>query len=201
MTDTKRFVLATFNPDKLKEIRSIWQDVGWELISLNAFPDAVPVPETGETFLDNALIKARAAFDRTRLPSVADDSGLEVDRLNGKPGVHSSRFAGKNASYAENNAKLLRLMEGVPEAERTARFRCVVALVEDGCEHWVEGTCEGLILSKPQGLSGFGYDPLFYLPETGKTFAEMTGAEKHAVSHRGEAFRRMSEAIRNCRGR
>ena len=199
MTCSPRFVLATFNVDKLREIQSIWRDKGWDLVSLKSYPNATPVPETGDTFQDNALIKARAAFQVTGLPSIADDSGLEVDYLDGRPGVYSSRFAGEDVTYRDNNEKLLRLMSDVPESKRTARFRCVVALVDEASEHWVEGTCEGLILFDYRGTEGFGYDPLFFVPEKGKTFAEMTGPEKHAISHRGQAFRRMAEFIRQHR--
>ncbi len=196
MTFSRQFVLATFNADKLLEIQAIWRDEGLDLVSLMSYPNATSVPETGDTFQENALIKARAAFQLTGLPSVADDSGLEVDCLDGQPGVYSSRFAGEDVTYRDNNEKLLSMMQDVPASERTARFRCVVALVDEASEHWVEGTCEGCILFDYRGTDGFGYDPLFFVPEKGKTFAEMTGAEKHEISHRGQAFWKMAEFVR-----
>lgn len=197
LTMSSQFVLATFNPNKLKEIQEIWKEEGWDLVSLTSYPDAEAAEETGDTFLENALIKARAAFALTHLPSLADDSGLEVDFLDGDPGVRSARFAGDDVSYQANNEKLLQLMQGVPENERTARFRCVVALIDSEGEAWVEGRCEGRIITELKGTEGFGYDPLFLIPEKGKTFAEMSGVEKHAISHRGIAFRNMAALLKN----
>ena len=144
--------------------------------------------------------KACTAFQETGLPSLADDSGLEVDFLKGAPGVFSSRFAGEHATYDENNEKLLRLLEGVPDAKRIARFRCVVAYVDDRQEHCVEGVSEGIILEARRGGGGFGYDPIFFLPEQGRTFAEMTRDQKNAISHRGRAFRRMGEFLSTLEG-
>lgn len=191
-----RLVLATQNPDKLKEIQEIMQDSPVRLVSLLDYPDVKEVVEDGDTLLDNAIIKARAAYALTGLPSIADDTGLEVDALNGAPGVYSSRYSGEHATYAENVAKLLDQMQGLPESSRrTARFRCVVALVDGKNTHWVDGVCEGTILNERKGDSGFGYDPVFYVPELGKTFAEATADEKHAVSHRGRAFRKMKEKL------
>ncbi len=192
----RRFLLATRNSDKFKEIREILGGNGWELLSLEDFPETVEVVEDGKTFSENALKKARAAFTATRIPSLADDSGLEVDYLNGVPGVLSSRFAGENASYRDNNEKLLRLMKDVPWEKRKAKFRCVVALVNEEEEKWVEGVCNGIIFSEYRGGDGFGYDPLFFVPEENKTFAEMTGREKNKISHRGKAFRKMAELLR-----
>ena len=190
-----RLVLATQNPDKLKEIQEIMKGCPIRLVSLLDYPDVKEVVENGDTLLDNAIIKAKAAYALTGLPSIADDTGLEVDALNGAPGVYSSRYAGESATYAQNVIKLLKSMKDVPEAERTARFRCVVALVDGENTHWVDGVCEGSILNEPRGDSGFGYDPVFDVPEFGKTFAEMTADEKHAVSHRGKAFRKMKERL------
>jgi len=191
----RRFLLATRNRDKFKEIREILGKNEWELLSLEDFPETVEVVEDGKTFYENALKKARAAFTATRIPSLADDSGLEVDYLDGVPGVLSSRFAGENASYRDNNEKLLRLMKEVPWEKRKAKFRCVVALVNGEEEKWVEGVCNGIILSEYRGGDGFGYDPLFFVPEENKTFAEMTVREKNKISHRGKAFRKMAELL------
>ena len=193
----KRIVLATFNKDKVKEIQRILLPAGFELSSLGEFPDACEIVEDGKTLLENALKKAKASFRWTGLPSLADDTGLEVDALNGLPGVRSSRFAGAQASYRENNEKLLRLLQGVQRELRTARFRTVVAFVDGERERWVEGVSEGVILERYQGSSGFGYDPLFFVPEKNKTFAEMTTEEKNTISHRGIAFRKMADLLEN----
>jgi XTP/dITP diphosphohydrolase len=166
----------------------------WSLRSAADFNLEEPV-EDGLTLLDNAWIKARSVHERTGLPALADDTGLEVDALNGAPGVYSSRFAGETATYADNNAKLLKLLEGIPPDRRTARFRCVAAFVDENVEAWTEGACEGVILNSLRGGSGFGYDPLFYVTELGKTLAECGMAEKNRISHRGRAFRRMAERL------
>jgi len=189
-------LLATRNRDKFKEIKEILGENKWKLLSLEHFPETAEVIEDGKTFSDNALKKARAAFKATGIPSLADDSGVEVDYLNGAPGVFSSRFAGEKASYRDNNEKLLSLMKDVPMERRKARFKCVVALVDDKEEKWVEGVCDGIILSEYRGENGFGYDPLFFVPEKNKTFAEMTRREKNEISHRGKAFRKMAELLR-----
>lgn len=190
-------VIATRNRDKVREIRYIIKDEKWELLSLWDFPTMAEVIEDGKTLLENALKKSRASFVWTGIPSLADDTGLEVDRLNGAPGVRSSRFAGEKVSYHQNNEKLLRLLKGVPLEERTARFRCAVAFIDKKGEQWVEDTCEGIILSEYRGDGGFGYDPLFYIPAIGKTFAEMSPEEKNAISHRGKAFRKMAWQLKN----
>lgn len=188
----KTFLLATRNIHKAAEIRQILYHGDWELLSLDAFPDASEVEEIGATFLENALLKARAAFQETGVIAIADDSGLEVDSLQGAPGVRSSRFAGESGDYRKNNEKLLRLMEGVPTERRTGRFRCVVALVDGEEEHSEEGVCEGIILDVLRGGGGFGYDPVFWLPHLNRTFAEISPEEKNRISHRGIAFRRIA---------
>ncbi|MBN2030552.1 XTP/dITP diphosphatase [bacterium] len=192
-----QLVLATRNRDKVKEIRHIMMNGHWEFLSLLDFPEMAEVAEDGKTLLDNALKKARAAYRWTKTASIADDTGLEVDQLNGDPGVRSSRFAGENVSYRDNNEKLLRLLQDVPREKRTARFRCIVVFADGRKEKWVEGICEGIVLSEYCGVGGFGYDPLFYVPEKGKTFAEMSREEKNAISHRGKAFRLMGEWLKN----
>jgi len=194
---TKRIVVATRNAGKLAEIRHALDFPGWHFVSmdeLGAFPE---VEETGETFRDNALIKAEVARERFALPALADDSGLEVDALNGEPGVLSARYAGTPSSDTENNVKLLRELEHAPEDRRAARFRCVMVLIdEDGTVIEAQGTCEGRIAVIPSGEHGFGYDPLF-LPDAtpGRTMAELTLEEKNAISHRGAALRALREEL------
>jgi len=194
-----RLVIATRNQDKVREICDIMKNEKWELLSLLDFLKMAEVIEDGKTLLDNALKKARASFVWTGIPSLADDTGLEVDRLDGAPGVWSSRFAGEKVSYRRNNEKLLRLLKGVPRGERTAHFRCTVAFVDRKGEQWVEDVCDGIILPEYRGKGGFGYDPLFYVPEIGKTFAEMSPEEKNEVSHRGKAFRKMAELLKTLK--
>lgn len=190
-----RVVLATANPDKAQEIAEILGSA----VDLVPRPEDVPdVDETGETLAENALLKARALCVATGLPALADDTGLEVDALGGAPGVRSSRYAGEGATYADNVAKLLAEMAGVPEDRRTARFRTVaVVAFPDGREVVAEGAVEGRITTAPRGAGGFGYDPVFVPDEdpAGRTFAEMPPAEKHALSHRGRAVRALAGAL------
>lgn len=165
----------------------------YEILSLASHPDAPDVEETGETFKENAILKATEYARFTGELTLADDSGLEVDALEGAPGVYSSRFA---PTDAERNAKLLKLMENVPDDRRTARFRCVIAIVEpNGRIETTEGTVEGVIAHEPKGEHGFGYDPVFYVPELGKTMAELTSAEKNAISHRGKALEKAKKLL------
>jgi XTP/dITP diphosphohydrolase len=188
-------VLATANPDKAREILAILGAagiVGWPR------PDGVPdVDETGETLLDNARLKAVALVEATGRPAVADDTGLAVDALGGAPGVYSARFAGPDATYADNVARLLNELEGIDEAKRTARFETVaLALFPDGTEVWATGVVEGRISTESRGRGGFGYDPVFVPDEgDGRSFAEMAPLEKHALSHRGRAFRALAAEL------
>jgi len=188
-----RIVLATANPDKAREIEELLD--GFELVPRPAsLPD---VEETGATLVENALLKAHAVCDATGEPAVADDTGLEVDALDGAPGVFSARFAGPAATYDENVAKLLAALDGVPEDARRARFRTVAAArFPDGREVVAEGAVEGTIADARRGRGGFGYDPVF-VPDDGdgRTFAEMTLAEKQAVSHRARAFSALAKAL------
>ena len=182
-------VVATKNPGKLIEIREIL-DSNVRVRSLDDFPDVGDIVEDGRTFEANAIKKARAASFHTGQVSLADDSGLEVDALDGAPGVYSARFAGDNATDEQNNRKLLGLLRDIPGAERTARFRCVIAIGDpDGSVRTVEGKAEGLILRGPRGTGGFGYDPLFLVPGIRRTFAELAPDEKNRLSHRGKAIR------------
>ena len=182
-------VLATGNRGKLREIRQILVDLPVRARALSDFPDVGEIAEDGETFRANAEQKARAVHARTGLLAVADDSGLCVDRLGGAPGVRSARYAGENATDAENNRKLLAAMEGVPAGNRGAAFVCCVcAFPVEGGPAFLEGECRGVLLAAPRGDNGFGYDPLFLYPEEGLTFAELPAAIKNRVSHRGRAF-------------
>ncbi len=181
-----QLVFATRNAHKLREVRALLDGTGVELRSLDDLGLDVDPPETGATFADNALQKARFVHDLTGLPCIADDSGLEVDALDGAPGVHSKRFS-EVATDAANNALLLRRLDGVED--RRARFRCVLALVGLGEPVTVEGRCEGRIATAPRGEAGFGYDPLFLPDEApGRSMAELSLARKNAISHRGRAF-------------
>ena len=187
-----RVVVATGNHGKLEEIRSALDFAGWRFLAGTDLDAEWPSPEEdGETFEDNARIKAVAARERFGIAALADDSGLEVDALDGAPGVFSSRFAGPCATDAENNARLLLALEGMPAAERTARFRCTIVLIgENGIETVATGACEGAIGFAPKGDGGFGYDPLFLPAATpGRSMAELSLAEKNAISHRGAALR------------
>jgi len=193
--ERRRVVLATRNRDKLREIARLLDPERFKLLTLDDFDDFPEVEEDGATLEENALKKAREVAAATGLLTVADDTGLEVDALGGRPGVYSSRYAGENATYADNVQKLLRELQGVPREKRAARFRCVAAIVDGEREVTAEGVCEGVILEEPRGEGGFGYDPVFFVPEVGKTFAEMSTEEKNAISHRGKAFRKAAEIL------
>ncbi len=189
-------VLATGNRDKVRELAHALLGLSLRVVAVGDLGTWPEVEETGATLAENAFLKVRAALARTGLPSMADDTGLEVDALGGAPGVYASRYAGEDATYADNVRKLLRAMEAVPEERRTARFRCVVALADpDGREAMVEGVCEGRIRFAPSGEGGFGYDPVFWVPEVGRTFAEMTLEQKSVYSHRGRAVRAAREVL------
>lgn len=194
----RRVVVATANRGKLAEIRSALDFGGWEFVTatdLGAEP--LEVEETGDTFEANARLKARAYHEAFGMPALADDSGLEVDALAGEPGVYSSRYAGEDATDAENNVKLLGALAEVPTEMRTARFRSVIVFVdEDGSETVAVGACEGSIGYEARGVGGFGYDPLFQPAVTpGRTMAELELAEKNAISHRGAALRALRERL------
>jgi XTP/dITP diphosphohydrolase len=193
-------VVATSNAGKLVEIRSALHGAGWRFVAAGELDAAWPDPEeTGVTFEANARIKARAAHERFGMAALADDSGLEVDALDGEPGVYSSRYSGPCATDAQNNERLLTALNEVPEEQRTARFRCsVVLLGEDGAETVASGSCEGRIGFEPVGEGGFGYDPLF-LPDAapGRSMAQLTPIEKNQLSHRGAALRSLAELLAN----
>ena len=190
-----RLVCASANPDKVAEIQDLLNGVAELLPRPASVGDIV---EDAATLLGNARLKARAICAATGLAAVADDTGLEVDALNGAPGVHTARFAGEHATYADNRAKMLDALRGVAVASRTARFR-TVALVAypDGKERWAEGVCEGVIAEEERGVRGFGYDAVFVPREgDGRTFAEMSVDDKHALGHRGKAFRALAAVLR-----
>lgn len=185
----KTLVLATFNRHKAAEILAILPDLGLEIKTLSDFPGAVPAVEDGATLEENALKKALAAARFTGLPALADDTGLEVDALGGAPGVRSARYAGEDASSAQNNALLLASLANVPPEKRAARFACVVALaLPSGATAAARGTLEGAITPAPRGANGFGYDPLFLVGEGPLTLAELSEEAKNALSHRARAL-------------
>lgn len=187
MTSIRRLVLGTHNPGKVEEFRALLSSLDLDLIPASDLPDAPDVAETADTLTGNAKMKARAFFETTRLPSLADDTGLEVDALDGKPGVHTARFAGADATADDNKRRLLDVMEG--KNDRRARFRTVIALVnDDGSVRTFEGTCEGTISTEPRGKGGFGYDPLFVPEGSHQTFAEMSPQAKNEISHRRKAL-------------
>ena len=196
----KELVLASGNKGKLAEFQRLLEGLDVQIHSMKEYPEIGEIVEDGSTFAENALIKARAVCKATGKPAMADDSGLAADALNGAPGIYSARFAGEQRSDADNNAKVLQLLEGVEDSKRTARFFCVIAIVlPDGREYTVEGTCEGTILRALRGEGGFGYDPLFYVESLDKTFAELTMEEKNRISHRGHANRKAVEIIRGLK--
>ncbi|MCE5203164.1 MAG: RdgB/HAM1 family non-canonical purine NTP pyrophosphatase [Coriobacteriales bacterium] len=193
-----RVIIASTNAGKVAEIRSALSTPGWAFITVEDLgAEPLEVQETGETFLDNARLKAKAYAQHFGMPALADDSGLEVDALRGAPGVRSARYAGEPGDDRANNARLLSEMEGVPEEARTARFRSVVVLAwPQGRELVAGGVCEGRIGFRPVGTHGFGYDPLF-LPDAtpGRAMAELDLAEKNTISHRGAALRKLHDLL------
>ena len=192
----EKIIFATGNKDKLKEIRMILKDLPVEIVSMKEAGCAIDIVEDGRTFEENALIKARAIHDITGALVLADDSGLEVDYLDKAPGIYSARFLGEDTSYDIKNNYILDKLKGVPDEKRTARFVCAVAAVfPDGEEFTRRGTIEGIIGYEIAVENGFGYDPIFYVPEYGCTTAELSAEDKNAVSHRGKALRAIREVI------
>lgn len=193
-----KLVVATNNPHKVKEIVNILKGQNYEILSLKNFPDAPVVIEDGSTFEENAVKKSSIIAKHTGLLALADDSGLEVDVLNGEPGVKSARFAGENATDEDRNRKLLNLIRDVPESKRNARFKCAIALSNpQGDTHVVLGVCEGSIAFEPRGNKGFGYDPIFVVPCYGKTFAELGPDIKNRISHRAIALQQILKVLSN----
>ncbi|HAA88990.1 MAG TPA: non-canonical purine NTP pyrophosphatase [Peptococcaceae bacterium] len=197
----KKIVIASRNPGKIAEFRQLLAELPLEVLSLLDFPEIPEILESGLTFRENALLKARTVTSYTGLTALADDSGLEVDYLGGAPGVYSARYAGPECDDAANNQKLLAELAGVPLEKRTARFRCVIAITTPrGEEFFCEGVCEGKIGYTPRGESGFGYDPLFIVPALGKTFAELGPEVKNRISHRAQAMRLAREILERLVG-
>ncbi len=191
-----KLLIATRNPDKREEIKELLGKLPLELKYVEDYPDLPEVKEDGKTFEENAMKKATTLAQLSGLLTLAEDSGLEVDALGGMPGVRSARFAGEKATYYENNKKLLMVMKNIPPERRNARFRCVVALASpERSLFLVEGYCDGLISQEPRGEHGFGYDPVFYLPQYGKTFAELGPEVKNQISHRAQAFKKFLEKL------
>ncbi len=192
-----KIIFATGNKDKVKEIQMILADLGLEVITMKDAGISIDIEENGATYEENAMIKARAVAAYTKAIVMADDSGLEIDYLNKEPGVYSARYLGEDTSYRIKNANLISRLEGVPDEKRTARFVCAIgAVFPDGTEVTTRGTIEGRIGYEEKGSNGFGYDPIFYVPEFGKTTAELSEEEKNRVSHRGNALRLMKEELK-----
>ena len=198
----ERIALATHNPHKLRELRRICGEwpVDWVSVETHDPADFPDVEETGDTYLENASLKARAVAEALALPALADDSGIEVDALGGRPGPRSARYAGETATDEQNLAALIQAIRGVPGSGRTARYRCVAALAMPGGDliH-TDGTCEGTLRTDRAGSGGFGYDPIFVPVGRDRTMAELTDEEKDRISHRGRAFRALREALEGDR--
>ena len=189
-------LIATTNPGKLREIKAVFAGLPLQFEDLRQYPDLPAAVEDADTFMGNAEKKALYYAEQTGLPALADDSGLEVDCLGGRPGVHSARFAGRHGDDQANNAKLIELLRNVPLEERSARFRCAIVVADCGAVRaQAEGTIEGLIIDEPRGENGFGYDPYFLLPDLGKTTAELAPEHKNRISHRGQALRSILDVL------
>lgn len=194
----RKVVLATGNAGKARELSALLQGLGMEIV-LQTSLGVTEADETGQTFVENAILKARNAAAQTGLPAIADDSGLEVDALGGQPGIHSARYAGPGADDGANLQKLLKALEQVPEAERGARFRCVLVYMrhaQDPAPLICEGIWEGRVLTAPRGSNGFGYDPVFLVPERSCSSAELSPEDKNRLSHRGKALSRLAAHFR-----
>ena len=192
-----KIVLATHNRGKMEEMSAILSHLPVEILTLDSFPQIGDIPETGVTLKENAFIKAETVHKITGLPALADDTGLEVDALDGAPGVFSARYAGEDATFYDNCTKLIKELDDIPSGKRTARFRTVISFVKNEKKLWAEGIVEGVILDHMKGEGGFGYDPIFYYPKLKKTFAELKKDEKNNISHRGKALRKFKEILEN----
>ena len=193
----QKIVFATGNEGKMREVRLILQDLGFPVLSMKEAGVSLDIEENGTTFAENAMIKARAVWEKTGGIVLADDSGLVVDYLGGEPGVYSARYLGEDTSYEIKNQAIIDRLADAKEEERTARFvSAIAAVLPDGSELVTEGTVEGLIAHEPAGNGGFGYDPIFYLPEYGVTSAEIPIEKKNEISHRGKALEAMKKALK-----
>ena len=192
----QRIIFATGNKNKIREIHEILGDLGWEILSMKEAGIDLDIVEDGTTFEENALIKAKAVAAQCNDIVLADDSGLEIDYLNKEPGIYSARYMGEDTSYDIKNQALLDRLDGVPDEKRTARFVCAIAAaMPDGCCEVVRGTMEGIIGHKIAGENGFGYDPIFFLPECGCTSAELSPEKKNELSHRGEGLKKIRKIL------
>ncbi len=190
-----KLVVATNNQGKVKELKKLLEPLGFEPVSLKDEGIEIEVVEDGETFAENARLKAEAVYNIVHCPVIADDSGLEIDFLDGAPGIYSARYAGENATDKERMEKVLSELEGTDESLRTARFVCALyCILDDETEYSVLGTCDGVIGTEPVGENGFGYDPIFVLPD-GRTMAELDASEKNEISHRANALRKLAEVL------
>ena len=195
MSRGRKLVLATHNVHKQEEMNALLNHMGIDILGLDEYPQIGDIEETGTTLIENSFIKARTVFQITGLPALADDTGLEVDALDGAPGVYSARYAGENPTFQDNVNKLLGKLEGLREKERTARFRTVISFVDGTRELHAEGVVEGIITLDSRGADGFGYDPIFLPEGYGLTFAQMSQAEKNKISHRGRALIKMKKLL------
>ena len=191
MIDLNTIVLATHNQDKKIELQDALSEFSVTILSLHDFPHIGEIEETGETLVENSMLKAKTVYNLTNLPAIADDTGLEVDSLAGAPGVYSARYAGEDVTYSDNVNKLLNEMKGISSRKRGAQFRTVISFIDGERELWTEGIIKGEIGEMPVGNSGFGYDPIFFIPELNKTFAELSTEEKNKISHRGLAMKKL----------
>ena len=192
-----KIVIATHNKDKFKELYHGLKDLPVDLLNLYDFPEIEEIEENGKTLEENAFIKARTVYKKTGFAAIADDTGLEVDALNGAPGVYTARYAGENCSYSDNVNKMLLEMKNVPKTQRTATFKTVMTFVSERKELISEGKVEGMIAENKKGIAGFGYDPIFYVVEERKTFAEMTIDKKNIISHRARAIMNLKHDLRS----
>jgi XTP/dITP diphosphohydrolase len=193
----RRIILATRNEGKIREVKAMLEDLNIEILSLNYYKDIPEVREDGKSFFENALKKAKVISEHTGEMVLSDDSGLEVEYLGGEPGVYSARYAGHDATDSSNIKKLLKRLEGIPMEKRTASFRCVLVFYRPDGKHWeFEGRLHGIINDKPIGDGGFGYDPIFLLPEFGLTVAQLPLDEKNKISHRAQAVNKFKQACK-----
>ena len=196
MAELNTIVLATHNRDKREELQEALSEFTLEILSLNDFPFIGEIEEVGQTLLENSSIKAKTVHNLTQMPVIADDTGLEVEALNGAPGIYSARYAGEDVTYEDNVNKLLAEMEDIPLENRKAQFRTVISFVDKDRELWTEGTIKGIIGETAKGKNGFGYDPVFFVPELEKTFSELSIGEKNKISHRGLAMKKFRILLR-----
>tara|TARA_B100001146_G_C16150819_1_gene421094 strand:+ start:350 stop:967 length:618 start_codon:yes stop_codon:yes gene_type:complete len=196
MSELNTIVLATQNRDKREELQEALSEFTVKILSLNDFPFIGEIEEVGQTLQENSMIKAKTVHNLTQLPVIADDTGLEVEALNGAPGIYSARYAGEDVTYEDNVNKLLAEMENIPLENRKAQFRTVISFVDKDRELWTEGRIKGIIGESAKGKNGFGYDPVFFVPELEKTFSELSIGEKNRISHRGLAMKKFRILLR-----